>query len=116
MAAYILFTYFGVWPDYVKVTEVGLSDLCSCFYHVSISYMWVEEVAFDSKDVVVPYFHHVVFFWGGFEHDDCSFFDDIEISKDDFEVFVFFLADDRTGGVDDAALAEDDIADYFVEA
>lgn len=31
-------------------------------------------------------------------------------------MLFFSFADDRAGGVDDAALAEDHVADYFVEA
>ncbi len=78
--------------------------------------MCVLDVAFNAEDVVVTYFHGVVFFGGRFEHDDCSLFDDIIISEDYLEVLFFAIADDRAGWIDDASLAENNGSYDFVEA
>lgn len=115
-ASDFFFADSGIWADEIEVAQNGVFDLCSGFYGVSITDVWIDDITFDSEYVVAAYFHGVVFFGGGFEHYDCSFLYDIIISEDYLEVLIFFLADDGAGGVDDAALAEDDVAYYFIES
>ena len=113
--SYVLLTYPRIWANDVEVSQHCLSDLCSWFDDVSISNVWVVDVALYSKDVVAAYFHNIVFLWGWLEHDDCSLFNDIVISKEDFEVLVLLFTDDGTSGVNDASLAEDDVSYDFIK-
>ena len=113
--SYVLLTYPRIWANDVEVSQHCLSDLCSWFDDVSISNVRVVDVALYSKDVIAAYFHNIVFLWGWLEHDDCSLFNDIVISKDNFEVLVLLFTDDGTGGVDDASLAEDDVSYDFIK-
>ena len=78
--------------------------------------MGIENVAFDTEGVIAAYFHYVVFFWSWFEHDDCSLFNYIVVTKDYFEIFVLLLADDGASGVNDAALSEDNISYDLVQS
>ena len=114
-AANVLFAYPCIWSNDIETSKRCISDLCSWLYHIAISYLWIIDVAFDTKNVVTSYFHDVIILWCWFEHDDSSLFDDVVISKDYFEVLIFFLADDRASRIDDAALTEDYISYDLVE-
>lgn len=116
VAADVFFADSRVRADDVVVTKDGVPDLGPRFYDVTVSDLRVKDIAFDSEHVIAADPHDVVFLRGGLEHDDGPLLDDVEVAEDDFEVLIFFFADDGARGVDDASFAEDDVANDFIEA
>ncbi len=114
MAADILFSDLGIGANDVVVTYNAIFYLCSRLDAVPISYLGVVHVGLYAKYIVTTDTHYIVFLcW--LEHNNRSFFNDVVIPKDYFEVFLFFFTDDWTGWIDYAPFAKSDIADNLIK-
>lgn len=110
MTANILFSYLSIRSYNIVISYECIFDLRFGFNYVSITYLTVTHVGFDTKDIVAANTHDVIFFRCWFEDDDGALFDDIVISKYDFEIFLLSLADDGAGWIYDTALSEYNIS------
>ena len=115
MAADILLADFGIRPNDVVVANDAIFDLGPGLNQIPIPHLRVQHIALDAKHVVAAYFHDVVLFRRGLEHDHRTLFDDVVVAKNNFEVLLLFLADYGAGGIYDAALAEDHVSHDFVQ-
>lgn len=116
MAADVFFTYFSIRTYDVVVTNYTIFDLSSRLNHITVTYLSIKDIAFNTEHIVAAYLHNIVLLGSGLKHNNCPLFNHIIISKNDLEVFLLSLADDRTRRVDDTSLTKDNIADYLVES
>lgn len=115
MASNIFFTYLSIWTNDIVVANNTIFNLSTSLDNVTLTDLSVKYVAFNTKYIIASYLHNVIFLWGGLKHNNCSLFDDIVISKNDLEVFLFSLTNDGTGGIDYASFAKYNIANYLVK-
>ena len=104
----------SIWSNDIEISEHCISHFSSGLDDIAISDLRIIDVTLDSKDIVAPYLHGVIFFWGWLEHYHRSLFYHVVISEYYLEVLIFFLANDRACWVYDAPLAKYHIADYLV--
>jgi hypothetical protein len=116
VTADVLLADLGVGADDVVVADDSVLDLSLGLDGVAVPHLRVHHVGLYAEGVVAADPHHVVLLRNRLEHYHCPLLDHVVVSEDHFEVLVLFLADDGAGRVDDAALAEDDVADDLVEA
>jgi len=115
MASNIFFTYLSIRTNDVVVANYTIFNLSSRLDNVTLTDLSVKYVAFNTKYIIASYLHNVIFLWSGLKHNNCSLFDDIVISKNDLEVFLFSLTNDGTGGIDYASFAKYNITNYLVK-
>ena len=114
MTAYILLGYLGIRADDVIVTYDALFYLGPGLDTVPIADLGVVDVGFDAEDVVASDTHYIVFLCR-LEHNNRSFLDDVVIPKDNLEVLIFFLADNRASRINYAPFTEGDIPYNLIE-
>ncbi len=116
MASNIFFTYLSIRTNNIVVTNYTIFNLSSSLDYVTLSYLSVKYVAFNTKYIIAAYPHNIIFLWSGFKHNDCSLFNNVIISKNYLEVLFFSLTYDRTGGIYYASLAKYNIANYLIKS
>ena len=114
--ANILLADPSVRPDDIEIPKHGISHLSPGLNDVTITDLWVVDVALDTKNVIASYLHSIVFFRGRLEHDDSPLFYHVVIPEYYLEVLVLLLTNDWASRVDYASLAEYHVAYDLVQA